>query len=294
MFTVGTDTEFFLEKDGRLVSAIKLIKAGKREPMLLKSGGNVTHDNVAMEFATPVAQDEDSFVGAIRTTMMESLAVLPEGIQINPRSSAEFPETELDSEEARLFGCDPDYDAWALMVNDPPTEAATKPFRTVGGHLHVGYVEGSGNDFLKDPMGKVEAVKAFDIVLGITMTILDHNEDAVNRRKLYGKAGCHRPTDYGVEYRSLSNFWTFSPKLVRLVYTLASEAMSMMKDGTYAKLAGILPPEEVQRIINEGDAKAAIEIWREHLVPELSAEAIGKFNAASECDNLNIYKEWNI
>jgi len=294
MFTVGTDTEFFLEKNGKLVSAIELISAGKRSPQLLTSGGNITHDNVAMEFATPVAHDEESFVQAVGVTIKESLALLPKDISINTNASADFPEEELQSEEAKQFGCDPDYDAWALCVNEPPRDASIKPFRTVGGHLHVGYVEGSGNDFLLDPMGKVMLVKIFDLILGVPMTVLDHNEAAVNRRKLYGKAGCHRPTSYGVEYRSLSNFWTFSPVLVRLVHSLAGQSLLLFRNKGAFDMLEKVSPEEVQRIINMGDATAAEDLWVNLIAPCLPAEVVEKFNQAKTLVNINIHEEWGI
>jgi len=296
MFTVGTDTEFFLQTAaGEFVSAIRYIKGGKYDPVKLASGGGVTYDNVAMEFATPVTHDEDGFVAAIRSTLKESLEHLPEGVSVNTRSSGNFPESELQHEEAKRFGCDPDFDAWALAVNEPPPDAVFKPFRTVGGHLHVGYVPESGNDFLLEPMGKVDTVKAFDAIIGVPMTMLDHGVDAVNRRQLYGKAGCHRPTDYGVEYRSLSNYWTLSPNLVRMVYSLASEALRMIRENKIGEVIHRMDPVEIQRIINEGDHVAARKMWDEVISLNLSEQAVQRMNTAlSMSGEFDLRKEWDI
>lgn len=294
MFTVGTDTEFFLEREGRLISAIDLIKAGKHYPQPLASGGNITHDNVAMEYATPVANDEESFVKAIKDTMKESLALLPTGVTLNTKASADFPEEELDHEEARMFGCDPDFDAWAIAINAPPPNAAYAPFRCVGGHLHIGYVENSGNEFLLDGMGKIDFVKVLDVLLGIPFVILDSSQETINRRKLYGKAGCHRPTYYGVEYRALSNFWTFSPVLVRLVYSLAAQAINLYKEGSVQQLIETLGSKEIQRVINKGDKKKALAVWSKHIAPLLPVEVVSKFEQAMNKKEYDLYQEWGL
>ena len=45
------------------------------------------------------------------------------------------------------------------------------------------------------------------------------------RKKLYGKAGAYRPKPYGLEYRSLSNFWVFDDKLIRWVWRNTERAL---------------------------------------------------------------------
>lgn len=295
MFSAGTDTEYFLRNaEGVLVSAIRYIKGGKRDPIALPSGGNVTYDNVAMEFATPVANSEEELVDMVRATLADAIKHLPKGVVLCRQASADFPKKELKHPEACRFGCDPDFDAWEMMQNEVPPDAPHRPFRSVGGHLHVGYVEGSGNEFLLDTPGKVQAVKAFDLFLAIPLTILDHGEDAVARRKLYGKAGCHRPTDYGVEYRCLSNFWTFSPRLVRLVHGLASEALRLVREDKIDALIEEIGVEEIQRIINEGDYAAAEQIWKTVLAPMVSEEVIGKFETERSNEGYDVYKEWEL
>lgn len=50
----------------------------------------------------------------------------------------------------------------------------------------------------------LDVVKAMDLFLGVPSVLMDEGEE---RKQLYGKAGAHRPKPYGVEYRTLSNFW---------------------------------------------------------------------------------------
>lgn len=258
-FSVGTDTEFFLvNKLGKLVSATKYIKGTKHAPTMLPSGGNIQQDNVSMEFATPPVVGDGNFEDAIRKTLLEAVSSLPKGISVFSTASAIFPKSELRDPATRQFGCDPDYDAWQLVVNTVPPGATEKPFRSCGGHLHLGYQDGSGNDFLLDPYGKVAVVKVLDIVLGIPFTVIDCSEASVNRRSLYGKAGCHRPTDYGVEYRTLSNQWVSSPLTVRLVHSMADDALSIVRSGKHEELFAAVGGEEVvKRVVNGGDVTTA-------------------------------------
>ena len=295
MFTVGTDAEFFLkDASNEFVSAIPYIKNGKHSPKVLPSGGNVTHDNVALEFATPVANDENEFIEVVGKTMRESITDLPKGIVLDTSASVDFPKSELDHEEARVFGCDPDFDAWELIINEVPFEACDGQFRSVGGHLHIGHVEGVGNDFLLEPMGKVFTVKALDVMLGIPMTIMDNNNASIARRDLYGKAGCHRPTNYGVEYRSMSNFWLFSPKLVQVVHKLADDALASIRNGSAIKLVEKIGEKEIQRVINQGDKEAAKNLWSDLISKEVSKDSKKIFTALSRRKRFNIYKEWSL
>lgn len=261
-FSVGTDTEFFLiNKKGDFESATKHIKGTKYAPTMLPGGGNIQQDNVSMEFATPPVVGDKEFEDAIRKTLREAISALPKGISVFSTASATFPESELQDPATRQFGCDPDYDAWKLEVNVVPPGATEKPFRSCGGHLHLGYVKGSGNDFLLDPYGKVDVVKVLDIVLGIPFTILDSSEASVNRRSLYGKAGCHRPTDYGVEYRTLSNQWVSSPLSVQLVHSMANDALSIVHDGKHEELFKAVGGEKVVKsVVNGGDVERASKL----------------------------------
>jgi len=293
-FTAGTDVEFFLNDETGFVSAIKFIEGGKHSPISLPCGGNVTYDNVAFEVATPVAENEDIFIEVIKKTLIESHKYLPKNVKLHSAVSTEFPEKELDHEEARLFGCDPDFDAWGLRINEVPEDAPQKPFRCVGGHLHVGFVENSGNDFLNDPFGKIMAVKAMDIVLGVPLTLLYNNKGTINRRHLYGKAGCHRPTNYGVEYRALSNSWVFSPNTVRLVYQLAGEALRLVREDKLNKLIDKLGQKEIQRVINESDVNEAFNMWNTVLVKELNENILNLFNQCKNRGTIDIYNEWEI
>src|SRR5690606_5853835 len=93
--------------------------------------------------------------------------------------------------------------------------------RTCGGHIHIGY---DSPDFIVSE----DIVHAMDTVLGLESINLDKDD---RRREMYGKAGCFRVKDYGVEYRTLSNFWLQSDELKKWAYNKTLEAIEMVNSG---------------------------------------------------------------
>jgi len=274
--TIGTDPEFFMvnRETGKLVSAIPHIEGTKHAPEPLPSGGSIQRDNVALEFATPPAESGEDLVMKVRNAFTDIFKRFGETHDIAAIPSADFDPDELDHEEARMFGCDPDYNAWTVSINEPPPPAETSTFRSCGAHIHVGHVEGDGNEFLLEFPGKFETIKMMDLVHGIISTVLDNSKSALDRRKLYGKAGCHRPTDYGVEYRVLSNFWLKSPHLVMLMDSLTQDVLRFIREGKSEEMIAEIGEDNIQEIINNCRAKKARKIMDEFLKPKLSEDSL--------------------
>ena len=90
-----------------------------------------------------------------------------------------------------------------------------------------------------------------DILLGLPSVILDADTE---RRAMYGAAGAHRIKPYGVEYRSLSNFWLGSEQLQEWAYEQSILAVSS---------EFTVDEDEVQRIINDSDVVAATTMIQE-------------------------------
>lgn len=294
--TIGTDPEFFLvdKKTGKYISAIPHIEGTKHNPAPLPSGGSVQHDNVALEFATDPTDSKEGFVNVIRNAFKDINSQISEDHDIVAIPSATFESNQLEHPEAQEFGCDPDYDAWTIAINNKPT-SEDQNFRSCGGHIHVGHVEGDGNDFLLDPYGKVDTVKMMDFVHGIISTILDNSKAAIERRKLYGKAGCHRPTSYGVEYRVLSNYWLKSPQLVMMVYSLTQDVLRLIRDDVHLKLIDSVGSDRIQTVINDGLVDEALVIFGNNVKPVLSEESLHYVEECmKEINNYNFKKEWEI
>lgn len=304
-YTIGTDPEFFgrEKKTKKYRSMIKHIKGTKQEPEILKCGAGLQRDNVALEFASPPAKTEMEFVKSLQAAFTEILQKVPEDIEIVAEPSANFDNDQLEHPEALEFGCDPDYDAWIPAMN-PSAHCDDPTFRSCGGHIHLGYVEGSGNDFLLNDWGKVHTVRTMDAIHGIVSVLLDNSPSAIKRRRLYGKAGSHRPTEYGVEYRALSNFWLKSPEMVMLMYRLSGDLLKIMREGyseglyrdknpggLYHEIGG----EDIQDIINVGRVKEAKKILDKHIRPVLSVETLEMLDVCLEkAGKYDFNEEWSL
>lgn len=226
LVTLGCDPEIFAinKKNGKPVSLIGLIGGTKEkpQPVLEKewAGCAVQEDNVAAEFNIGATNDPDKWVAQIKAV----LALLDErvaryGFELaKGKASFFFPLKEIDNEQARTFGCDPDYCIYTMEENEKPKAPAHpdgSELRTAGGHIHIGC------DFAKANPDKV--LKAMDLFLGVPSVLLD---DDVMRRSMYGKAGAFRKKPYGVEYRTLSNFWIKDEAHMRWAFEQTQRAIA--------------------------------------------------------------------
>lgn len=300
-FTIGTDTELFLQRrsDGKFISAIPFIEGTKHNPTILKSKtGNIQHDNVAVEFATDIAmskptKNKKTFVDMIKTTLSDVVEYIPEDHDLSMIASTDFEESELDSEEAKRFGCEPDFNAWTVDVNEPP-QSDGLTFRSCGGHIHVGHIKGSGNSFLLEFEGRLDTIKMMDCFHGVISVLLDTSKSSARRKELYGKAGAHRPKEYGVEYRVLSNYWLKSPELVMLMESLTSDILGLIRENKHEEILKMIGDDVVVSTINDNNIKEA-QVILDSLTKYLSKDSKFYLDMALEkVDTYNFKKEWQI
>jgi len=301
--TIGTDPEFFLEdkKTKKKISAIPHIAGTKYEPLFLSNGSKIQHDNVALEFATEPARDAVDLARMIKETFKIIKPSIPATMDIIAEASAIFDDDQLNHLEAMQFGCDPDFNAWTLDMNVPPN-IDTK-LRSCGGHLHVGHVDGAETDFLLEHEGKVHTIRMMDTFLGISSIVLDSTPTSHQRRQLYGKAGCYRPTDYGVEYRVLSNFWLRNERYVFFVDSVLQDLLNLLKDEkkklfkgtkTNTRIIEIIGEDVIQAVINNSDFEGANKIIKNYLLPNLCTDSKNLFNELIEVKvHKPIYQEWS-
>jgi len=191
-------------------------------------------------------------------------------IVLKPSAKIQRAIIEAADPEARRFGCAPDFNAYTRSTNTPEMDASRHPFRYAGGHIHIGLSENKyrePNDaYLKvcqTEEGHLRVVKLFDLLVTIPTLLLDNSPGAIRRRAKYGKAGCFRPTTYGIEYRTPSCWWLRSPMTVSIVYGLARLAWTITAlgyDGDFFK-AVKTDEQTVSGCINESDTKTVKEIW---------------------------------
>ena len=294
-FTMGADPELFLSKKEKWMSAIPLIKGTKEKPEKLPSGATLQHDNVAAEFAIEPANSKTDFVQKIAHALSDMKTYLPDNIDMNVIASCTFPVSQLKHKEARRFGCDPDRNAYTRRENKAPEGCEKKPFRSCGGHLHTGFVAGSENLCLTTAAGKIKFIKMCDLFHGVVSAVLDSDSDALKRRELYGKAGCYRPTKYGAEYRTLSNYWLKSPVLVKLMYSLTNDVLTVIRNGASNALLKSIPSDQIRVIIEEGRVHEALELIKNKLLSHMSIETKTLFDIAFfDTMNYEFEKEWGL
>lgn len=249
---IGADPEIFLtDAANGLVSAIGLIGGSKQFPRPLPELGDgfaVQEDNVALEYNIPAAESPEQLVGNVSRIMsFLSDQVSTMGLKFSHESAAFFPKEQLMHPAALEFGCDPDYNAWTNKVNPRP-KASDETLRSCGGHVHIGA-----------EMPDIAAtMRRCDLFLAVPSVLMDKGQ---LRKQLYGKAGAFRPKPYGAEYRTLSNFWVFSPELIKWVWTNTQLALD----------AGHLPVEEDKKIvldaINNNNVAAAQHLIQKYNIP---------------------------
>ncbi len=294
--TIGTDPEFFIRSDkGKYLNAETMFPGTKDEPFPMNSGAGLQTDNVAVEFASPVGKDGGDLVTKLRNTFKELFLMMPANTVLDLSPAALFDNDQLQTEQAQLFGCSPSYCAWDLVENERPN-ATVSNLRSVGAHIHIGKADGDGNDFLLDPYGKINTVRMCDAFHGIISVVLDTSKESVMRKALYGKAGEHRPKEYGVEYRTLSPFWMKSPSLVMLIDALTTDALRFVREERHEELIAELGGAEVIRnIINNGDVDKAREVIENVLFNHMSEDSKHFFKECSDAiAQYDFKKEWQL
>jgi hypothetical protein len=243
----GADPELFLrDVHGNPITSIGLIGGSKTKPRKLGNGFALQEDNVAVEFNIPPCSNKEQFVASLNYVLEHLRQELgSKGLSLDISATAEFTEEQLKHPQAQELGCEPDYNAWTLDMNPRPTPPAN--LRSSGGHLHIGWDN-------PEPIEQIRVIKVHDLFVGVPSLIYD--EDS-RRREIYGKAGAYRPKEYGVEYRTLSNFWIGSNELMEFVYSQSEKAMNFLING------GFIPEEDgekIQMCINNGDKNLLSEL----------------------------------
>lgn len=239
---IGADPELFLkqQEQNKFISGIDLIGGSKHYPRQIRDDGcAIQEDNVAAEFNIPPCETVDRFIESINFTL-DNLSQLAKGYGLSLAivPSAVFDQDQLNHPQAMEFGCDPDFNCWTRQRNPRP-KTENKQLRVAGGHVHAGCLE-EGIDPWN--MGR-----AMDLFLGVPSLQYDNDQE---RRKLYGKAGAVRIKPYGVEYRTLSNFWLKSDELKTWVFNQTNKAKDFCKaGGKFTKEEG----DRIQYCINSSD-----------------------------------------
>lgn len=245
----GADPEILVVNGGKIAHCIGLLGGTKEKPFRVEEGA-VQEDNVAFEFNIDPTSDRKVFLDRIQKVMAQGLNILGKDFEFSKAASHVFTADELKQmpPQAMVFGCDPDYNALTGDVNPAP-RAMDPGLRSAGGHVHIGF----GKDIAINEDNQRLMGVLCDYYLGLPSLILDTDE---RRRELYGKAGAIRKKDaYGMEYRTLSNFWIHKKDDTLFVFDQAKKAHDNFE--AFFDLAAQFSPERVQEVINTNNKRMA-------------------------------------
>ena len=201
MYSVGLDAEFIIrdKKTGLPVSMVGKIGGDKKNPLKVPRGA-LQEDGVLAEINIHPVKSFFDFERNFSTVIRHlEEKVNPLGCYIDFNSiEAEYPDEELNCEQAWRSGCDSDFNAWSGEKNEIMEFMDNR--RTCGGHIHLGIK----NINRASPNLRRLYAQFLDLNVG---TILLTEEPKNNRRKLYGMPGAYRPKPYGIELRTPSNYW---------------------------------------------------------------------------------------
>ncbi len=272
---LGGDPEFFIaNKRGKILSADKFFPS-KHEPIDIKAKNDLKSrlffDGIQAEIAVAQNNCREYFADNVRECLRRAYEHIPKDHTVVVKPASKISKNVIDEAdpEARMFGCEPDFNAYTLSVNTPEMDASRHPFRYAGGHMHFGisspYKNSTSPEFrmAKTEEGHIRIIRFMDLLVSIPTLLLDSGPGSKKRRDKYGKAGCFRPTPYGIEYRTPSCWWIQSPITMSLVYGLGRLAWTFATleiDNDIRNIIGF-DEDTIRGAIDETDTTTSYKIW---------------------------------
>jgi hypothetical protein len=227
-FTFGSDPEFMLSRNGKIYSAIGIVKGTKERRKKIGKHA-IYYDNVMAECSIAPGKSRDESVSNIKDCLQQyAKAVAP--YKLETRAAHQFDADQLKHPDAMKISCDPEtcvYQQVDILTDKDTLKGMS--LRTAGGHVHLGseILRGYNRDI---------SIFLLDLFLGLPSIYIDTDPTTKIRKELYGKSGRYRVPIYGVEYRTLGNFWLASPKLVEFVYDVCAFVLDFIDSGKWESL----------------------------------------------------------
>lgn len=243
---LGTDPEFGLavKKTGELVSAEGIIKGTKNDPFKFDEGFSTCLDNVLAEGQVPPVKTPYQFYKQVQKLIDYINSSIPEDLEVVSIASGRYKKEYLQTDNAQRFGCESSLNTWTGERIHVQPDGSNN--RGAGFHLHCGYAKPSeSTNFL---IGR-----AMDLFLGVPSVLLEPKND--RRKTGYGCAGNIRHCQHGVEYRSLSGYFSSSRELIQWCARNTQAAIKFVNDGQSDRIKDL--GEVIQRAINNEDKEIA-------------------------------------
>jgi hypothetical protein len=255
---LGTDVEFFVAQTGQetIIPALAAFETAKAGGMagfssitkdiagpgfenydsleVVLSTAKVTEDGAAIETPCNPGTNAAELLANVLPGVKRSVEIAkatPGGILIAAPVVWLDPEHIATRNELRVLGCAPDRALWPEFGDGDGEQCVPKQdpektlWRTGGGHIHF------SPSLIYLPDVQESLVLLCDLVLGTLDVMLEHGEDAKQRRSMYGQPGKHRIQPWGVEYRAMSNAWFVNPNIALAVLEVAEVVEKAVESG---------------------------------------------------------------
>jgi hypothetical protein len=289
-YSIGCDPELFITYEAGKVRKRKAIVGselivpfdGKQVKHDIYQAGSYVRDGVQVELHPKPSSCRESvafWMSAIFRDLDKQVKKkgselgLPLKIDLTPVVKLSKGDLMKLSPLSQKLGCNPSLNIYGRK--SPEKDGSKYLIRSAAGHIHMG-----SSALMKSNPIRVEHidyVRAMDVLVGLTSVLIDRHPLAAERRKVYGLAGEYRTPSYGVEYRTLSNFWLHSYPLFSFVMGMAKVALWAATDKVGYKEA---KPEavlykgldfaKVEQAINTNDYDLAFGLYQNHVRPFLA------------------------
>jgi len=280
--SLGCDPEFFFADDrGDVIGSEKILGDTKSIGVII--------DGVQAELNPGASSCRESLASGISGCFIrirDLIANRGDNVTLKMDTLVDISERELNSlsDASRRFGCAPStniYNEGENKTSEIKANPATYLKRSAGGHIHMGnyystYLTDKQNPAMREMAERIEKalkkmpevmVPILDIIVGNTCVLLDRQPGNIERRENYGRVGEFRIKDYGIEYRTLSNFWLRSYPLMSLVTGLCRFAVHIVSESTpgndYVKaLFDAVSLDDIVKAVNENDYDLAMKNFK--------------------------------
>lgn len=280
--SLGCDPEFFFKRNGQVIGSEKVFppegiiyRHGITTMTANRSGENkMIMDGVQVEvnpLASPCRETLSYNIGICFNNLKRRLDEINfdmsnpndikkiDNVETDFSRLVEVSQEEMDSLSgaSKVFGCMPSFNAYGEKKAVSKVNPLEYRFRSAGGHIHIG---NNGDSNLRKALKKPKKfVPLLDVLVGNTCVLLDRDNGNIERRKVYGRAGEYRTPVYGVEYRTLSNFWLQSYPLMSFAMGMTRFALDVFASGKefYQPIMDAIDIKEVRQAINENDFELA-------------------------------------
>lgn len=276
---MGCDPEFWLFSNGKVVGSERVLKKGS---INARNNSKVVVDGVQAEINPEHSTCRQTLSGNIASCFVELVREMdnPElkgkfNVDFSPLVKVEKAELDALSDSAKKLGCAPSMNAYRKIQKGIKVNPLVYRKRSAGGHIHLGSAPTSNAGRAVRNYRMI--VPLLDALVGNTCVLMDRDVANKERRKVYGRAGEYRETQFGVEYRTLSNFWLKSYPLMSFVFSMGRFAVNVLANSTkeenYAKeILSTVNRTDVKRAINNNDYELAYSNFKklEPLILEMA------------------------